>query len=111
LKTAARIRDVPEKAECIEEVRLAASVGTDNEHPLAQGNVDAEEVSPVLKKEPGETHRLRPPLNLSLGLDPLPREDDVSRVARCSNGSRRLAARSEKVSYLPDRFSNSVEKR
>jgi hypothetical protein len=47
LEPAARIRQVAQEPEGIEEVRFPTGIRTDNEHPLLQRDIDCEEVSPV----------------------------------------------------------------
>jgi hypothetical protein len=57
LEASARLGDVAEEPQCIQQVGLAARVRTDDEHSLAQRNLDAQEVAPILEEELREPHR------------------------------------------------------
>jgi len=56
LKSPPWIRNVSEKPKRIQQVRFAARVRPNDEHPLAKGNIDLLKVSPVLEQQPRQTH-------------------------------------------------------
>jgi hypothetical protein len=62
LETALRVGDVPQESDGIEEVGFPRCVGADEENAPLEGDVDAEEVPPVLELDTCEFHRGRPPL-------------------------------------------------
>jgi hypothetical protein len=58
LKAALRLSDIPEKAESVQQVRLARRIRTDDKSPHLERNIDGPEVSPVIELEVRESHDL-----------------------------------------------------